>query len=120
MLETVVSPEGTAQQAAVPGYWVAGKTGTVHKVVNGHYSPSQYRALFVGMAPATHPRYVLAVVIDTPSKSAYYGGLVSAPVFSRAMSEILRLEDVPPDHSSEHLAESVPQVRPMPRMGEKG
>ncbi len=120
MLETVVSPEGTAQQAAVPGYWVAGKTGTVHKVVNGHYSPSQYRALFVGMAPATHPRYVLAVVIDTPSKSAYYGGLVSAPVFSRAMSEILRLEDVPPDHSSEHLTASTPVAMPQPRIGEKG
>ncbi len=112
MLETVVSSAGTAQQAAVPGYRVAGKTGTVHKVVAGHYSANQYRALFVGMAPASHPRFVLAVVIDTPTKAAYYGGLVSAPVFSRAMSELLRLMNVAPDHSSEHLAtQPVPLVR---------
>ncbi len=111
MLETVVSAQGTAQQASVPGYLIAGKTGTAHKVVNGSYSPNQYMSLFVGMAPASHPRIVMAVVIDTPRKSQYYGGLVSAPVFSRAMSELLRLMNVEPDHSSEHLAASVPLAR---------
>ncbi|NNM51430.1 MAG: penicillin-binding protein 2 [Pseudomonadales bacterium] len=111
MLETVVSAQGTAQQASVPGYLIAGKTGTAHKVVNGSYSPNQYMSLFVGMAPASHPRIVMAVVIDTPRKSTYYGGLVSAPVFSRAMSELLRLMNVAPDHSSEHLAASAPVAR---------
>ena len=105
MLETVVEPGGTATQAQVPGYLVAGKTGTVHKVVNGSYSSDQYRGLFVGMAPASAPRVVLAVMIDTPTQGKYFGGQVAAPVFAQAMGEILRLLDVAPDHSAEHLAD---------------
>ncbi len=105
MLETVVEPGGTATQAQVPGYLVAGKTGTVHKVVNGSYSSDQYRGLFVGMAPASAPRVVLAVMIDTPTQGKYFGGQVAAPVFAQAMGEILRLLYVAPDHSAEHLAD---------------
>ncbi|MBM2829277.1 MAG: Peptidoglycan glycosyltransferase [Gammaproteobacteria bacterium] len=97
MLEAVVQKEGTGQQAAVTGYRVAGKTGTVHKSVAGGYSEDRYLSLFAGMAPAADPRLVMVVVIDEPQGDQYYGGQVAAPVFSRVMSGALRLLDVPPD-----------------------
>ncbi len=104
MMESVVTTDGTAVKAAVPGYRVAGKTGTAHKAQNGGYAADQYMSTFAGMAPASHPKVVLVVVMDTPS-GQYYGGLVSAPVFSRIMAETLRLMNVEPDKSAEHLAE---------------
>jgi cell division protein FtsI (penicillin-binding protein 3) len=104
MMESVVTSDGTALKAAVPGYRVAGKTGTAHKAMNGGYSSDQYMSTFVGMAPASHPKVVLVVVMDSPS-GQYYGGLVSAPVFSRIMAETLRLMNVEPDKSAEHLAQ---------------
>ena len=97
MMETVVSREGTARRAAVSGYRVAGKTGTVHKVINGRYSDDHYYSLFAGFAPVDNPRLVMVIVVDDPKGRAYYGGLVAAPVFSAAMSAALRLLDVPPD-----------------------
>ena len=97
MLETVVSPEGTAPAARIPGYRVAGKTGTVRKAVAGGYAEDRYLALFAGMAPASRPRLVCVVVIDEPAGDAYYGGKVAAPVFRRIMSGALRLLNVPPD-----------------------
>ncbi len=96
MLETVVSPEGTAPQAAVPGYRVAGKTGTAHKVLRGHYV-NKYVASFIGFAPVSAPRVVVAVMIDEPAGSRYYGGQVAAPVFSALTGEIMQLLEVPPD-----------------------
>lgn len=105
MMETVVTDEGTALRAAVPGYRIAGKTGTAHKARAGGYAADQYMSLFVGLAPASKPRVVTAVVIDTPRKGGYYGGLAAAPVFSRAMSDALRLMNVEPDRSAERLAE---------------
>ncbi len=104
MMETVVTQEGTALRAAVPGYRVAGKTGTAHKAKGGGYSSDQYMSLFVGMAPASNPKIVTAVIIDTPRKGGYYGGLAAAPVFSRSMADALRLMNVEPDRSSERLA----------------
>lgn len=97
MLEGVVSPGGTAPAAAVKGYRVAGKTGTVKKIVGGEYSEDRYYALFAGMAPADDPRLVMVVVIDEPSGDKYYGGLVAAPVFSRVMAGALRILNIPPD-----------------------
>ena len=97
MLETVVSPSGTGRRAAVPGYRVAGKTGTAHKPVAGGYSEDRYRALFAGIAPASRPRLVTVVMIDEPTRNGYFGGLVAAPVFSRVMDGALRLLDVAPD-----------------------
>jgi cell division protein FtsI (penicillin-binding protein 3) len=98
MLETVVGPEGTAQRAQVPGYRVAGKTGTVRKNARGGgYEDDRFSAVFVGMAPASQPRLVMAVMIDDPRGEEYYGGQVAAPVFSRVMSGALRLTNVPPD-----------------------
>jgi len=98
MLEGVTEDGGTAKQAAIPGYRVAGKTGTAHKLrPDGRgYSPSDYRALFVGMAPATNPQIVLAIVVENPV-GQYYGGLVSAPIFAKIMQESLRLRNVPLD-----------------------
>lgn len=100
MLEAVVSQEGTAFKASVQGYRVAGKTGTVKKLVNGQYSEDRYLSLFVGMAPAASPRFVMVVNIDEPKGKAYYGGEVAAPVFSRVMSGALRLFDIAPDETT--------------------
>ena len=104
MMEGVVSSDGTASRAKVPGYRVAGKTGTVHKVAAGGYEAHNYMGLFAGIAPADHPRIVLVVVIDNPQGGAYYGGLVAAPVFSRIMSGLLRVENIPPTQTSENFA----------------
>ena len=97
IMETVVSQEGTARRAAVPGYRVAGKTGTVHKILDGRYAKDRYRALFAGMVPAANPRLVMVVVVDDPRGKHHYGGLVAAPVFSQVMEGALRLLNVPPD-----------------------
>jgi len=97
MLEEAVGPDGTAPNARVPGYRVAGKTGTVHKSEAGGYSDSRYMAVFAGMAPASDPRVVMVVLVDEPGTSRYYGGQVAGPVFSRVMAGALRLLAVPPD-----------------------
>jgi len=97
MLEMVVSKNGTAERAAIPGYHVAGKTGTAHKAQDGGYSSDHYEAVFAGFAPATDPRLVMVVMVDDPNTDEYYGGLVAAPVFSRVMAGALRLLDIPPD-----------------------
>lgn len=97
MMESVVSSEGTAMRARVAGYRVAGKTGTAHKIENGRYHPNRYIGSFVGLAPASDPRLVVAVMIDEPGGREYYGGLVAAPVFSEVMGAALRILGVPPD-----------------------
>lgn len=96
-LEGVVAPGGTAVRAMIPGYRVAGKTGTVHKAVAGGYSPEDYQSLFVGMAPVSRPQLVTLVMIDEPNGKDYYGGLVAAPVFARIMQDALRTLQIPPD-----------------------
>ena len=97
MLEMVVQPGGTALKAQVLGYRVAGKTGTAHKLGGHSYIKDKYVASFVGMAPASNPRFIVAVMIDEPSNGAYYGGTVAAPVFSNIMADTLRLFAVPQD-----------------------
>jgi cell division protein FtsI (penicillin-binding protein 3) len=97
MLEMAVQPGGTAPRARVMGYRVAGKTGTAHKQENGGYAAHKYIASFVGFAPASDPRLVVAVMIDEPSNGQYYGGVVSAPVFAQVMQGALRSLGVPPD-----------------------
>ncbi|QDX82912.1 cell division protein [Denitratisoma sp. DHT3] len=96
MLEMVVLPGGTATKAQVPGYRVAGKTGTAHKLDGGVYA-NKYVASFVGFAPASDPRLVIAVMVDEPSNGIYYGGDVAAPVFSRVMAGALRTLGVAQD-----------------------
>ncbi|OTG75038.1 peptide ABC transporter permease [Acinetobacter terrae] len=98
MMETATLPGGTATRATIPGYRVAGKTGTAHKLRADRkgYSTSEYRALFAGVAPVSDPRLAMIVVVENPQGS-YYGGTVSAPVFARVMQESLRLMNVPLD-----------------------
>lgn len=98
MLELVVLPGGTALRAQVLGYRVAGKTGTTHKLSpQGGYEKNKYVGSFVGMAPASNPRLIMAVMIDDPSSGEYYGGTVAAPVFSAVMADTLRMLSVPQD-----------------------
>jgi len=98
MLQQVVLKGGTGIKASVPGYKVAGKTGTAKKAINGGYSDDRYTAVFAGMVPATQPRLVMVVVIDEPNNGVYYGGEVAAPVFSAVMSSVLPLMDIAPDN----------------------
>jgi len=98
MLESVISKEGTGINARVVGYRVAGKTGTVKKASIGGYSDDNYIASFVGLAPVSNPKIVMAVVINEPGGEEYYGGAVAAPVFSRVMSGALRILNVPLDN----------------------
>lgn len=98
MLELVVLPGGTALRAQVLGYRVAGKTGTTHKLSErGGYEKDKYVGSFVGLAPASNPRLIMAVMVDDPSSGEYYGGTVAAPVFSAVMADALRLLAVPQD-----------------------
>ena len=96
-METVLTKEGTAYEARVDGYSAAGKTGTVKKAGSGGYTEKSYFAVFAGMAPANDPRLIIVVMIDEPSAGQYYGGLVSAPVFSKVMAGALRILEVAPD-----------------------
>ncbi len=98
MLEHVVKKDGTAYRARVDGYRVGGKTGTVKKAIAGGYAEKDYLAVFVGLAPVSNPRFVIAVMVDEPSAGKYYGGLVAAPVFAEVMAGALRLYGVAPDN----------------------
>lgn len=96
MMEMVAKPGGTAPLAQVVGYRVAGKTGTAHKLENGRYV-DKYVASFVGMAPASNPRLIVAVMLNEPGGKEYYGGQVAAPAFSNVMGAALRQMNVPND-----------------------
>ena len=97
MMTEVVGPKGTAQLAAIDGYQVAGKTGTAKKSIAGGYQKDDYVSVFAGIAPASNPRLVMAVVIDEPTQNGYYGGVVAAPVFQEVVSNALRILDIAPD-----------------------
>jgi cell division protein FtsI (penicillin-binding protein 3) len=100
MLQQVIEAPRGVFRAQVPFYHVAGKSGTARKATVGSkgYTENAYRSLFAGFGPMSDPRYAIVVVIDEPSKGGYFGGLVSAPVFSKVMSGTLRLMNVPPDN----------------------
>jgi len=115
MLEQAVSKEGTGLKAAVPGYQVAGKTGTVHKIVNGRYASDRYFSLFAGMVPASNPRLVMVIIVDEPKSGAYYGGTVAAPVFGKTMGGVLRLLNITPDDMpTMKIAGTAPAVNATP------
>jgi cell division protein FtsI (penicillin-binding protein 3) len=97
MLESAVQPGGTGPRARIAGWRVAGKTGTAHKQENGGYAAHKYLASFVGLAPVSQPRLVIAVMIDEPAAGQHYGGVVAAPVFAQVMQGSLRLLGVPND-----------------------
>ncbi|WP_333982674.1 peptidoglycan D,D-transpeptidase FtsI family protein [Ectopseudomonas khazarica] len=108
MQQVIEAPRGVFR-AQVPGYHVAGKSGTARKTSVGSkgYRANSYRSLFAGFAPAQDPRIALVVVIDEPGKGAYYGGLISAPVFSRVMAGSLRLMNIAPDNLPTEAQKSV-------------
>jgi cell division protein FtsI (penicillin-binding protein 3) len=85
------------------GWRVAGKTGTAHKQENGGYAANKYVSSFVGFAPVSDPRLVIAVMIDEPAAGKYYGGQVAAPVFSQVMQGALRMIGAPHDAPLEPL-----------------
>jgi cell division protein FtsI (penicillin-binding protein 3) len=97
MMETVTQVGGTGRRAAVYGYRVAGKTGTVHKATGGGYAEDKYISVFAGIVPISDPQIVIAVMVNNPKGQEYYGGEVAAPVFARVASEALRTLNVPPD-----------------------
>ncbi|HEX7907057.1 MAG TPA: penicillin-binding protein 2 [Paraburkholderia sp.] len=97
MLEMATGTGGTGRAATVEGYRVGGKTGTARKQVGAAYAKNRYRALFVGMAPMSDPRLIVAVMIDDPAGKAFYGGTVAGPVFSGVTGGALQLLGVPPD-----------------------
>ena len=96
MMESVVSSNGTAPSAAIPGYRIAGKTGTAQRVVNGRYSG--YTASFIGFAPADKPRYVISVTIQAP-QGMHWGGVLGGPVFKDVMSYVLEAKHIPPSNT---------------------
>ncbi|MGQ0699131.1 MAG: peptidoglycan D,D-transpeptidase FtsI family protein [Panacagrimonas sp.] len=110
MLEAVAESDGTGSRAAIPGYRVAGKTGTVRKVAaTGGYDADRHQSVFIGMVPAENPRLIGLVMIDEPSAGDYYGGVVAAPVFSTVLQGALRLLQIAPDDCTEHC---VPKFAP--------
>jgi cell division protein FtsI (penicillin-binding protein 3) len=114
MLELAVHPGGTGPRAQIMGYRVAGKTGTAHKEEHGVYSPTHYVSSFVGMAPASKPRLVVAVMIDEASDGQYLGGALAAPVFSEVMAGALRTLGVAPDAPMQPIklpSEGEPEVK---------
>ena len=114
MLEMAVQPGGTAPKAQVSGYRVAGKTGTAHKIEGGVYA-DKYVSSFVGFAPVSDPRLIVAVMIDEPTGGKHYGGEVAAPVFSAVMGSALRALGAPPDDQLKpmHLANITPAAEEM-------
>ena len=115
MLAMVTQPGGTALKAQVPGYSVAGKTGTSRKWLKHEkrYASDRHRGWFVGLAPADKPRIVVAVMIDEPKAGKYFGGDVAAPVFSQVVQQTLRAMGVPPDLDvkSQIVAHDIPAVQ---------
>ncbi len=105
LMADVVGSDASIQSAVVAGYQVAGKTGTAKKSVAGGYQKDDYVAVFAGIAPASNPRLVMAVMIDEPTQNGYYGGIVAAPVFQEVISNALRILDVAPDDLPALLAD---------------
>ncbi|MBC3906826.1 MULTISPECIES: peptidoglycan D,D-transpeptidase FtsI family protein [Undibacterium] len=98
MMESVTEPGGTATQARIAGYRVAGKTGTAHKLEGGRYV-NKYLVDFIGFAPVSNPRVIVAVMVDEPTAGGHFAGPVAAPVFASIMANVLRSLNVPPDSS---------------------
>ncbi len=99
---------GTGTEARVNHYRVAGKTGTVHKLIAGDYADDRYIASFAGLAPASQPRLVMVVTVDEPSERVHFGGQAAAPVFGRVMGGALRLLNITPDTPSEQMRWAAP------------
>jgi cell division protein FtsI (penicillin-binding protein 3) len=113
MMERAVLPGGTAPKAQVTGYRVAGKTGTAHKLEGRGYAAKRYVSSFVGLAPVSNPRIIVAVMIDEATGGEYYGGAVAAPVFSRITEATLRALNVPNDAPLDNVILPPPETPPV-------
>ena len=100
MLEGVLAPGGTASEVSVPGYTLAGKTGTAQVAENGTYSETKFVASFVGFAPAQDPKLLVAIVVNQPTRGSYYGGTVAAPAFGEIAKFALPYLGIPPDQGT--------------------
>ena len=107
MLERVATSKGTARKARIARYRIGGKTGTTHKLIAGSYKNNRYVSLFAGLGPVSDPKFVIVVSIDDPRGKFHYGGDVAAPVFSRLMSDMMRLYNVRPDDVDQSRVVSV-------------
>lgn len=99
MLQRVVSVDGTARQAAIPGFEIAGKTGTAQKLIDGRYSSRNHVGSFVGFFPASRPRVVITVIVDDgkpPSGGTAYGGIVAVPSFKVIAEQLIQYLDIKP------------------------
>lgn len=122
MLQQVIEAPRGVFRAQVPAYHVGGKSGTARKTSVGTkgYAENSYRSLFAGFGPMSDPRYAIVVVIDEPTKAGYYGGLVSAPVFSKVMSGTLRLMNITPDNLPPTQQANAAPVVPLKANGGRG
>ncbi|QXH64676.1 peptidoglycan D,D-transpeptidase FtsI family protein [Pseudomonas azerbaijanorientalis] len=122
MLQQVIEAPRGVFRAQVPAYHVGGKSGTARKTSVGTkgYAENSYRSLFAGFGPMSDPRYAIVVVIDEPTKAGYFGGLVSAPVFSRVMSGTLRLMNITPDNLPPTQQANATPVVPLKANGGRG
>lgn len=99
MVNAVEGPGAGGKRAGIEGYSIAGKSGTSRKASSGGYKHNKYRAMFVGIAPANEPEFIMAVLVDEPTANGYFGGAVAAPIFKEVLENVLRIRNIPSDES---------------------
>lgn len=111
MVHAVDGPGAGGKRAAIEGYVIAGKSGTSRKASSGGYKSNEYRAMFVGIAPANAPEFIMAVVVDEPTANGYFGGAIAAPIFKEIIEDVLRVRDIPGNASEVLPAALAPIVQ---------
>lgn len=99
MVQAVDGLGAGGKRAAIDGYIIAGKSGTSRKASSGGYESNKYRAMFVGIAPANAPEFIMAVIVDEPTAGGYFGGAIAAPIFKEILEDVLRIRNIPSDES---------------------
>ena len=111
MVHAVDGPGAGGKRAAIEGYVIAGKSGTSRKASSGGYKSNEYRAMFVGIAPANAPEFIMAVVVDEPTANGYFGGAIAAPIFKEIIEDVLRVRNIPGNASEVLPAALAPIVQ---------
>ncbi|MCH4870193.1 penicillin-binding protein 2 [Pseudomonas sp. TMW22089] len=111
MVHAVDGPGAGGKRAAIEGYVIAGKSGTSRKASSGGYKSNEYRAMFVGIAPANAPEFIMAVVVDEPTANGYFGGAIAAPIFKEIIEDVLRVRNIPGNASEVFPAALAPIVQ---------
>ena len=111
MVHAVDGPGAGGKRAAIEGYVIAGKSGTSRKASSGGYKSNEYRAMFVGIAPASAPEFIMAVVVDEPTANGYFGGAIAAPIFKEIIEDVLRVRNIPGNASEVLPAALAPIVQ---------